>query len=191
MTPYTLGKQAAATVLGLDKVAVPLVTRPSFWARAAKGISPYLPTWKGTKEMMIGNPGQFMGELRDNKALAKGSLIREGFKAPGMLNKAFFYGMPALDAVNIMRSDSPNKAEELGGSVGGMLAGTAAFRPVGMLGSMVAGTAGSMLGKSLVSKGRGLLTGGAPEAASIPMQAAPSIPYHPYGQAANYMAGSY
>jgi hypothetical protein len=189
MTPYEQGQLAASGCFGFTKVAIPLVTRPGMLSRIGKVLKKWAPTWSGTKKMMIGEPGKFKDEIVNRKLLSKGSLIRQGFQAPGMFNKALFYGMPALDIMSVARSDSPDKAGDIAGILGGSAMGMAAFRPMGMLGSMAAGTAGSAIGRGLAHGGQKLL-GRQPEPPPIPEQ--PAVPYnqfYPYAPGANYAAG--
>jgi len=185
---YIQGQYAANIVFGFTKEAFAFASKPSFLQRAGKTLKRWAPTWSGTKKMMIGEPGKFMNELANRKMLAKGSLIRKGFHAPGLLNKTLFYGLPALDAVNIVRSDSPNKAEDLASLAGGSMAGLAAFRPLGMVGALAASAGGSALGRGLVSGGRKLLGN---VAQPLPQQQS-TIPYrqfYPYASGINYLAG--
>lgn len=179
MTPYAQGQHAAGVFLGITKVAVPLISRPAFWQRAGKTIKKWLPTWSGTKRTMVGEPGKFWNELVNRKALSKGSLVRQGFHAPGVLNKALFYGLPALDAVNVMRGDSPDKAGDIAGIIGGSIGGMAAYRPLGMLGAMAVGTAGSALGRGAVHGGKKLLGMPPAEVAAEQPQALPPYPQYP------------
>jgi hypothetical protein len=197
MTPYEQGQYAANIYLGFTKVAVPLVAGTSFLQRAGKFLSKHAPTWAGTKKMMIGEPGRFKDELVNRKLLSKGSLIREGFHAPGMFNKALFYGLPALDVVSAARSDSPDKAKDIAGILGGTVGSMAAFRPFGMVGAMAGSAAGSALGKGLLSKGR-QVAGVQPPPEAPPTQAPGSPPFeeyvpyrqaHPYAAGASYLAG--
>lgn len=176
MTPYEQGQHAADVFLGFTKVAIPLISSPSFWQRAGKVVKKWMPTWSGTKKMMVGEPGRFKDEILNNKMLSKGSLIRQGFKTPGMFNKALFYGFPAMDAISVARGNSPDKAGDIAGIIGGSAAGMAAFRPLGMIGAMAAGTAGSVLGKKLVHGGQKVL-GRGPEQVPPQEQLPPPYPY--------------
>jgi hypothetical protein len=191
MTPYVQGQHAASCFLGIDKIAAPLFTpRPGMLSRVGRTLKKWAPTWAGTKKMMIGEPGKFKDEIVNRKLLSKGSLIREGFRAPGMLNKALFYGMPALDMVSVARSDSPDKAGDIASIIGGSAMGMAAFRPLGMLGAMAAGTAGAALGRGAVHGGQKLL--GQQPAAPPPPPEQPTVPYnqfYPYAPGANYAVG--
>jgi hypothetical protein len=190
MSPYEQGQHAANVFLGFTKVATPLISSPSFWQRAGKFISKHAPTWSGTKKFMIGEPGRFMDEVTNRNMLSKGSLIRQGFHAPGMFNKAMFYGLPALDVVSAARSDSPDKAGDIGSILGGSALSMAAFRPFGMVGAMAAGAAGSALGRRVVSKGK-QIAGGQPPPEQVPGTAQPQMPpqLYPYAPGANYLMG--
>lgn len=143
-TYFEKGAADACAQLGLTKEAIN-------WggvATKAKGL--------GSKalEFMVGSPKKFMGEIRSGKALAPGSMVRESFRAPGLLNKAMFYGFPAVEAGNILTSSSENKGQELGGLIGGSALGIAAFRPLGMVGSIAAGTLGDYVGRGIGGLGQ-------------------------------------
>ena len=117
-----------------------------------------LPTRQGVKQFLVGNPRQFIGEVRQGKAFGKDSLLAESFKAPGTFNKMMFYGLPGYDMARTAFDDQGNKAERMGAQLGGNLLGIAAFRPFGMLGSIGAGIAGDVAGGA-IGRGVGKLTG--------------------------------
>lgn len=193
MNPYIQGQYTASTVFGLTKMAGAYGITPSLLGRMGKKIKGWLPTAAGTKRFFIGEPGKFKEEITSGKALSKGSLIRESFKAPGVLNKLLFYGFPALDVVSTMRSDSPDKPGDIAGILGGAAASSAMYRPLGMLGAMAAGIGGGMLGRGIVNKGRDLMGGKQPE---IPQETSEDpyrhVPYrqmYPYAGAASALLG--
>jgi hypothetical protein len=156
MDPYSSGYSDALRVLGVDfeKTAGVgnVVRRAGGWLRGK------LPSRKAVGEFFVGSPRQFVDEIRQGKALSKGSLIHKSFEAPGAFNKMLFYGMPGYEMARTAFDDQGNKAERLGGQLGGNLLGLAAFRPLGLLGSMGAGVAGDVLG-SAVGRGVGRVTG--------------------------------
>jgi len=136
--------------LGLTKTAAPIIYKAPFLRRAGWWLGKKLPQWgKALKETAIGEPRKFLRELEQGKAFSKGSLIRESYKAPGILNKVFWYGFPAYEGLEILRDQDPNKAERLGGLIGGTALGMGAFKPLGMLGYMGADWLGHRLGSGL------------------------------------------
>lgn len=155
MFPYQQGRQDAVGLFGLSKTAE--MNKTALSPKTLKMIKSWLPTAKGVKRFFIGEPGKFVKELKGGKALSKGSLIREGFSAPDLLSKAMFYGLPALDVVSVARSDSPDKPGDIGSILGGTMGGMAAYRPFGLVGSILAGMGGSALGRGVVSAGRSIM----------------------------------
>jgi len=157
---YAQGRDDVFASLGITKVAVPIIPKAPLLRRAKWWLSKKLPKWGRTaKEMAIGSPKQFMGEIAQGKALAPGSLIRQSFHAPGLLNKAFWYGLPAYEGIQIMRSDEPGKAARMGGLLGGTALGIAAWRPLGILGSMGLGMLGERVGAGIGQTARHLTKG--------------------------------
>jgi len=141
MDVYGIGQEEALQSLGITKVAwkAPLMKRMGRW------LLKKAPTWKGTREFAIGTPVQFGKEIMRGKALSKGSLMRQSLHAPDMFSKAMFYGFPAVEAGGIMLDSEANKARRVGEALGGATLGLAAYRPLGMLGSIGA----DMLGRSI------------------------------------------
>jgi hypothetical protein len=160
-SPYKSGYQNALNSLGLTKIAVsvtqagaamPLARRAGQWLKAK------LPAFgRSLKEMTIGSPLEFGREIVEGKALAPRSLIRQSFHTPGMLNKLLWYGIPAYQAAGILQSQEPNKAERMGGMLGGTVLGMGAFRPLGLAGSMALGTLGERVGEGVVRAGKSFL----------------------------------
>lgn len=160
-SPYKSGYQNALDSLGLTKIAVsvtqagavmPLAQRAGQWLKAK------LPAFgRNLKEMAIGSPVEFGREIVEGKAFAPKSLIHKSFQAPGMLNKLLWYGLPAYQAADILHSEGPNKAERMGGMLGGTVLGMGAFRPLGLVGSMALGTLGERAGEGIVRAGKSLL----------------------------------
>lgn len=120
------------------------VTKTAGWA-ASFGAKP---GWFG--RMMIGRPKQFWNELKSGRAFSSKKvwnptlkthemgLIRESMHAPGLLNKALWWGGPAWEAQKMLRSGSPDTAADVGGLVGSTLAFNALFGPLGVVGSGLA-----------------------------------------------------
>ena len=164
-TFYEQGWGDAFQELGLEKTsAVPGVGALGRGARAAGGwLKSKIPTWKGTKEFMVGNPRQFAEEIAAGKATSKGSLLRESFKVDSPYMKALLYGMPAVEAGSIAMDDEGRKAQRLGETLGGTALGLAAYRPFGLLGSMAADTLGRRLGAGIGQTADYVGRGGAPE----------------------------
>jgi len=145
MTPYDLGRYTVYEELGLTKEAAV----PRTLLRLGKFLKSKLPSRAGVKKFMIGRPRRFAHEWRMKKTLKPGSVFREGFEAPGVFNKALLYGFPAVESVNIIRGEPGERAERIGGLLGGTALGLAAWGPTGMIGSMAAGTLGERLGRGL------------------------------------------
>lgn len=160
-----MGYQDAYRCLGMPKYAA----APGMLASAGKWALNKLPSWSGVKKFFIGNPRMFAHEVRSGKALAPGSLVRQGMAAPGYWSKGLLYGLPAVEAVNIARSDSGDRADRIGGLVGGTLGGLAAWGPGGILGSMAVGAVGERLGRGLVRTGK-YVTGVTPKAEDVQQQ---------------------
>jgi hypothetical protein len=154
MFPYQQGQQDASAIFGVTKTAE--MKKHALSPKTLRRIKSWLPTAKGVKRFFIGEPKKFVRELKGGRALSKGSLIREGFTAPDLLSKAMFYGLPALDVVSVARSDSPDKPGDIGSILGGTVGGMAAYRPFGLVGSILAGMGGSALGRGIVSAGRAI-----------------------------------
>jgi len=153
---YDRGYMDVLQQLGIEKTAA-VVPRLNFGAWASKAVPVLKNFGKSVGQNLWGQPGNFVKEIRAGKALRKDSLIAEGFKAPKLWHKALMYGFPAVSAVQTLRSDDPNKAQALGGLVGSVALGTAAFGPFGMLGSIPASFAGEHIGSKLVGGTKRLL----------------------------------
>lgn len=143
---YAAGRQSALRLFGLEKQAVsvaagaPLLRRAGWWLRGKA------PTISATKRFLIGDPRKFGKELMQGKATGKGSLLRQSFHAPDTLSKVLFYGLPAVEASTIAMDAEPDKAKRVGRALGGAALGLAAWRPLGMVGSMAADTLGRGVG---------------------------------------------
>jgi hypothetical protein len=146
MNPYEQGNAEAFAALGLEKTARGAILKPVL-SGAWKFLKSMKPTWKGTKEMFIGNPKQLWQEARAGTALSKGSLIRQSLNPKGVLNKALWYGFPAYEGYEIATDDQGDKWKRLGAAAGGAALGIAAFKPLGMLGAMALDPIGRMAGK--------------------------------------------
>jgi len=155
---YDRGYNDVLQQLGIEKTAVN-------WGAVLRGAGHAGPTAKNVSRTvsgklknfgrnvwrsLIGQPSAFAKELRAGKAFDRGGLIAQGFAAPGLLNKSLLYGLPAASAMHTLMSDDPNRAQTLGGLAGSIALGSAAFGPVGMLGSIPASYAGDIIGRRLV-----------------------------------------
>ncbi len=146
MTMYNRGRNAVFSHLGITKEAVSVLHRPSLLRKAKGWLLKKKPTATGVRDFMIGNPKRFGRELVEGRALGKGSLVRESLHAPDALSKVMFYGLPAVETAGIALDDEGNKAKRIGQSVGGAALGLAAYRPLGMVGSIAADAVGRGLG---------------------------------------------
>jgi hypothetical protein len=190
MFPYLQGQQDALSFFGVSHTKV--AGKAKLLSRAGKKVKSWMPTWGGVKRFFVGEPGKFVGELRKGKALSKGSLIREGFQAPGVINKALFYGLPALDVISTARSNSPDKPGDIAGILGGTAASMAAFRPFGLLGAMAGGMGGSALARKIFAKNPQEGEEVSAEGVSSPQNPsvyAPLRQRYPYAAGANYLVG--
>lgn len=142
---YTRGKEDALEALGLEKNAY-LGRVGSRLFRASRWLHKKMPTWTGTKREMFGQPVRFAKEIAKGRALSKGSVLRESFKAETPLAKAMFYGYPVVESTGIMLDDEGDKAKRIGESVGRSAIGLAVYRPFGMVGSMLVDPLGVGLG---------------------------------------------
>ena len=150
MSDMTLqGYNDVYNALGITKEA-----RFGVIGRAASALKSKLPTLGGLKRFVIGEPGRFMNEIRAGKAFSKGSLMRESFQTPGMMNKALFYGFPAVEGYNILSKPGPMKAERLGELLGDTAMYTATWKPLGYVGSALVGGIGGKIGRGAVQIGK-------------------------------------
>jgi hypothetical protein len=147
---YIRGQLDVYTQLGMDKEAA----MPRLLTRAGKFLKSKLPSQQAVKKFFMGNPRRAAHEWRMKESLKPGSVFREGFEAPGMLNKALLYGFPAVEAANIARGEKGERAERIGGLLGGTALGLAAWGPTGLLGSMAAGAVGERIGRGLGRTGK-------------------------------------
>jgi hypothetical protein len=138
---YHQGYSAALQQLGIEKIAF----TPLGWA--ARVAPKFKNFGKGVVTNLFGQPKNFVKEWRAGKAFGPNSLMAEGFKAPKLWQKGLMYGLPAASAIQTMRSDDPDKAGTIGGLLGATALGTAAFGPLGMIGSLPASYAGEYIGK--------------------------------------------
>jgi hypothetical protein len=148
---FQQGYNAGLRQLGIEKTALAL---PGWAARRIPGLKSF---GRNVATNLVGQPKQFVKELRSGTAFGRDSLMAEGFKAPKLWQKALMYGFPAVSAVQTLRSDDPNKANSIGGLIGSTVLGTAAFGPFGMLGSIPASMAGDFIGQRLVRGSQRLL----------------------------------
>jgi len=161
-SPYMQGRHAVYSQLGIDKEAA-----PRSLVRFGKFLKSKLPSSGAVKRFFRGDPRRAAYEWRMSQSLKPGSVFRKGFEAPSMFDKALLYGFPAVESVNIMRGEKGERAERLGGLLGGTAAGLAAWGPTGLLGSMVAGSIGERLGRGLGRTAK-YVTHKTPRAGEIP-----------------------
>ncbi len=172
MSVYAQGRADALSSLGLTKVAIStLRPSPSMLKRFGGWLRKKAPTKTGVRDFFIGDPRRFGREIAKGHPLGKGSLVRESFHAPDMLSKVMFYGMPAVETAGIAMDDEGDKARRIGGSLGGAALGLAAYRPLGMVGSIAADAVGRSLGggigqtaKHLAGKAQNSISGPTPQA---------------------------
>lgn len=170
------GRESVYRLMGMQKEAK--VFNPGWLGRFGKGL----------KRFMIGDPKKFIGEVRAGKVMAPGSSIRSMFSIPNVrkhplkaaLTGGLIYGLPAYETYQIAKDPEPDKAQRIGGMLGGTALGWAAFGPVGMLGSIPAGMAGEWAGGKL-GKGVGKLTG-EETAQALPAPSRGIMPHNYYRQ---------
>lgn len=161
---YEMGYRDALEKLGMEKVAVgPLAARAPLLRRAKWWLQKKMPTKSGVRQFLVGDPHRFGEELMAGKALRKGSLFRQSFHAPDAFSKVMFYGLPAVEAGSIALDEEGDKAKRVGQTLGGAALGLAAWRPLGMVGSMAADVLGRRLGGAVGQTGAYLATGKGPE----------------------------
>jgi len=127
---------------------------------------------KYVKETAIGSPIAFGKEILEGKALKPEGMMRESLKAPGIFNKALFYGLPAWSGVGILRDNEGEKMKRIGGLAAGTAIGIAMFKPLGLVGAMAGDAVGQRVGGGLLG-GLGNLTGISPK---VPTPIAPTVP---------------
>lgn len=151
------GRQAAYAEYGLEKTALGALPQADWWTRL-KG---WRPNWKqlGTtaKETLVGRPGMFWDQLKNDKLFSEGGMLRNAF-SPGNLNTwggkvnaALMYGMPAFNLYQAATAPPEFRGRAVGGMVGSTLGGIVGS-PLGAIGQTVGGTLlgslGGTVGKS-------------------------------------------
>jgi hypothetical protein len=155
MTPFEEGWNEVYQSLGLLKVA--LVIPPGTVARAGQAGKSLVeagakqPWHTSLRKFMIGEPINFGKEIMSGNAFKRDSMMHQGMKAPKMLDKALLYGLPAYMGYQTMKSDAPDKAQSIGGLALGTLGTNALYRPLGMVGSMVAYPVLDRIGRGAVN----------------------------------------
>jgi hypothetical protein len=189
MDAYELGHSDALASMGVTKEAAAgriAATAAKLWP----GISQFgRNVGTNFKNIMIGTPLAAVDQIRAGTALGKGGLIRAGFNpGKGLMGKVvggLMYGMPAYQGYQIMQSDDPNKAEQIGKLLGGTAAGLGTWRAFGMLGSMAAAPLGAAIGGQL-GKGVSAVRGNKQQLPPNYQQQTPAMSpyqYNPYGMA--------
>jgi hypothetical protein len=143
MTPYDNGYWDMVGQLGLSKTAMaaPWVQRVG---AGAKNFG------KEVLKALIGQPKKFVGEIRENKVLAPGSLLRESLWPKSPWGKALLLGPAGYEASRALMDPTVNKPEELGSILGKYSLGWGAFGPLGLLGSAVFTPVGERIGRGTV-----------------------------------------
>ena len=159
---YQRGQQDVYRCLGLTKEAAA--------PKALQWLAKKMPTWSGTKRFFVGRPQRFMHEVRTKQTMAPGSVLRKGLVPQGVAGKALLYGFPAVEGYKTMQSEPGDRAERMGGLLGGTAAGLAAWGPGGLLGSMAAGAIGERVGRGLARTGK-YVAGATPRAGAVQQQA--------------------
>jgi hypothetical protein len=183
MNAYDLGREQALVSMGITKEAwAGAIGRTAAkWAPGVKQFGKNVA--KNFKEITVGSPFKAIDQIQAGTALRKGGLIREGFNpGKGVMGKVFgglMYGLPAYEGYQIMKSDRPDKAEQMGKLLGGTAAGLGTWRAFGMLGSMAATPLGSALGGA-VGKGVSSLTGKGQQSQQQQQGMLPPPPQRPY-----------
>lgn len=182
MTSFETGRADVFTALGLEKVALVMPHLPPSAAtagRAAAGVAktvggePPLGFWRGVGRNLWGQPRKAMKEIGAGTAFTSKGLFAEGLKAPTLFTKGLLYGIPAYMGYNILKSNDPDKAQQLGGLTASTLAGNALWGPFGMIGGALAMPIADRIGRGAVNIGQ-KLTG--------TFDADPQNPYHQYQQ---------
>jgi hypothetical protein len=100
---------------------------------------------------MVGEPVNFGKEIMSGNAFKRDSMMHQGLKAPTMFDKALLYGLPAYMGYQTMKSDAPDKAQQLGGLALGTIGTNALYRPLGVVGSMLAYPVLDRIGRGAVN----------------------------------------
>lgn len=139
MTPFEAGWNEVYQSLGLSKLAfaAPPVGATARIARQAVASSTKQPWHTAVRKFFVGEPINFGKELISGNAFKRDSLLHQGLKAPKLLDKALLYGFPAYMGYQTMKSDAPDKAQQLGGLTAATIGGNALYRPLGMIGGLV------------------------------------------------------
>jgi hypothetical protein len=152
MTPFEAGWNEVYVSLGLTKVALGIP--PGTVAQAGKtiGETAAKQPWHTTlRKAIVGEPLRFGKEVMEGKAFSSGSMLHEGLKVPKLMDKALLYGLPGYMGYQTMKSDAPDKAQQIGGLALGTLGTNALFRPFGMLGSVAAYPVLDRIGRGAVN----------------------------------------
>lgn len=158
MNAFDAGYQNALMTLGMEKFANPVAR---WLAQKAPGFL------HNVRTQTIGEPIKAYRQLRAGTLFGPSGLVRHGLEAPGLLNKALLYGIPAGMAAYTMAGDDPDKYEQVGGLAAGSLLGNAAFGPLGMLGAAAAMPIGTTIGRHLGGTVRHLATGEPSQASQV------------------------
>jgi hypothetical protein len=166
MTPFETGREDIFLALGLEKIAfaVPhippaaVATAGRVGANVGKNIAkePGSGFWANVRQSAIGRPIEAIKQIGSGKAFTRGGIFAEGFEAPKLWQKGLLYGIPAYLGYNVLKSNDPDKAQQLGGLAASTLAGNALFGPLGMVGGAIAMPLADRMGRGLVNIGQKL-----------------------------------
>lgn len=156
MTPFESGWDDVISALGLTKtaLAVPPAAASQLAGKAmSTGVNAATktPWYTSVRKGAIGEPINFGKELLSGKAFTREGMMYDGLRARSTMDKALLYGLPAFMGYQTMKSDAPDKAQQMGGLVASTLGTNALFRPFGMLGSMLAYPALDRIGRGAVN----------------------------------------
>ena len=178
---YDNGYSQVFTDLGLEKFANPVAR---WLAQKAPGFV------KSVGSNMIGHPIRAYHQLRAGTLFGNRGLVREGLHAPGVLNKALMYGIPAAMGAYTLAGNDPDKYEQIGGLAGSTLAAGAVFGPLGMVGAMGALPLGTSVGRHVGGAIRNLATGEPSQASEAHPKPLHELP-HPFAGPKPYPAVQY
>ena len=163
-TAYQLGQESVLVALGLTKVAMDkeALRMPAFAGKALRGVGQWTkkkfmgdPTkgtkgiLRGAKEMAVGTPIKSTKEILSGKGWSPGGSLRESFSIGGkslpkrIAGGALMYGLPAHSVYKAVTNKDPNvgRGEQVGQILGSTLGGYGAWKPYGMVGSVLVGQA--------------------------------------------------
>jgi len=134
----------------LEKVAVMMPGSPALPRTLGASVKHYAPKiWRPVSNFMFGDPRGAAREIFSGRAFKPGGMIRDAYKPTGLVSAAMMFGFPAYDAYKMIRDDEGDKTRRIGALLGSTALSMGAYRPFGMVGSMVASNIGSSIGSNL------------------------------------------